>query len=255
MALVQLIPYQKQTVGQLLTSAPFDAGGLKSYTLYLDVMPSDWGTRNPSTASTGDYEWSLEGSIDNFVTKKVWKATGCIGGRSKTTGLPTWVITPLEGETWPAGMKARITFKLLTNYVKSVGVKGEGSTTSFSRYIPKFGGEHHSLAYIGATQQTRLTGQNSVTIPVTVANANSLIVVCIFLYNSGGSFCTVDDGGPLYTIVGGLNLDGASKLDIHAKENHGAGAFNVVVNPDGSSADIEAYVVEVTGAKIQWDGV
>ena len=58
-----------------------------------------------------------------------------------------------------------------------------------------------ALAYVGATQKTRVTGQLSTTLAITVANANSLIVVNSFVGNAGGSTVTVSDADGSYTAV------------------------------------------------------
>ena len=107
-----------------------------------------------------------------------------------------------------------------------------------------------ALAFVGTTPRTRVTGQASTTLAITVANAGSLIVVNSFISNGGGSTVSVSDADGSYTAVvaNGTAPDASSQGHQHYRANHPAGAYTVTVDPAGSSADIEFFVSEITGA-------
>lgn len=109
-----------------------------------------------------------------------------------------------------------------------------------------------ALAYDQQTIQARSGGVDSLQQTVAQAvDAGDLIVVCastFFTNGTGGTWVVTDDAGQTYTEASDVGADAQSYGGIFYKENHPGGTIKVTVNPNGTTADIDFTVSEVSGA-------
>jgi hypothetical protein len=106
-----------------------------------------------------------------------------------------------------------------------------------------------AITVVGTTQKTRVGGVASTTLSFTVANAGSLIVVNILIFNANGTTVSVSDASGSYTQAGGTSGDASSQAFQFYKENHPSGSYTLTVDPAGGAADVEFWVTEITGVK------
>ena len=246
MALQQLLARQLRNKGQKYTSAPLDVAGFRSFFMQIDADSVAWGTRNPAIAAPPDYEWGIEVSYNNFQTLfGTTTSYGCIGGRAKgNVDLPSFHLVAEALAIQPAGAKVRVYFKPLSQNM-TVGLVGEPRLLSSVVFEP--GARVANV--VNTTQKTRVTGQVSASLDIDVANGGAAIIVNAFIANGGGSTVTISDADGTYTpvLANGTAPDASSQAHQQYFLNHTAGAHTIVVDPVGSSADIEFYATEVTG--------
>jgi len=110
-----------------------------------------------------------------------------------------------------------------------------------------------ALAYDQQTVQARSAGVDSLQQTTGQAvDAGDLVVVCVstwFANGTPGTWVVTDDASQTYTeAIDTSNQAQQGQVAIFYKENHPGGTIKVTVNPDGSSADIDFTVSEVSGA-------
>ena len=109
-----------------------------------------------------------------------------------------------------------------------------------------------ALSVISTTQIGRASGANSAASASIAVQAGDLIVVPCAIFNTGGTSptATVSDGtNGTYSVGPATENSGDGFIECHYFENSAAASITVTVDPSGSSADIDAWVVVVRGAK------
>lgn len=105
-----------------------------------------------------------------------------------------------------------------------------------------------ALAYVASSADARVSGVNTSTGSRTYANAACLSVVTALIVNTGGSTVTISDASGTYSSSANTAPDANSQAWIKYFPNHNSGAHTITVDPAGSSADVEFWMTEVTGA-------